>query len=89
MKVFKLDHVVGVSGFDQFRPVLNRYTVININDCINNLPDWYENCNTNQVLIPGGHHKLKESSYTQHITWVNTILNRTDAWVIIPSYQGP
>lgn len=69
--------------------MLNRYTVINMNDCINNLSDWYENCNTNQVLIPGGYHKLKESSYTQYVTWVNTILNRTDTWVIIPSYQGP
>ena len=46
---------------------------ININDGIKE-PTWgYQNCNTIQILIFGGHVKVRESYYTQIITWVKTI----------------
>ena len=31
---------------------------------------------------------MKESSYTELISWVNTILNPTDNCVVLPKYQG-
>ena len=56
----------------------------------------YQNCNTSQILIFGGYVKVRESSYTRVIIWVNTIPDHIDtrmfclgmktlAWYIDPN----
>ena len=49
-----------------------------------NILDWYQNCNTSQILILGGYLKMKESLYIQVTIWVNTILNHIDTRENLP-----
>lgn len=39
-------------------------------------------------MIFDGCVKVRESSYTQLIIWVNTILDHIDAQLILPMYEG-
>ena len=39
-----------------------------------NIPEYYQNCNTSRILILGGYDKMRESLYTHVIIWVKTIL---------------
>ena len=45
-------------------------------------------CNTTQIVIFGGNVKVRESLYTQVLTWVNTILKHIETRAIIPRYEG-
>lgn len=38
-------------------------SIFNVNNDVNNLPGWYQYCNTNQVLIFGEYHKMREYLY--------------------------
>jgi hypothetical protein len=73
-------------------PMLDQYIsecmviIININNCINEPTHGYQNCNTSQILIFGGYLKVKESLYTQVITWVNSILKHIDTMTILPKF---
>lgn len=49
-----------------------------IETCMQLVWDWYQNCNTSQILIIGGYFKVRESLYTWIISRVNNILNQID-----------
>ena len=48
----------------------------------------YHNCNSSQIFTFGGYVKVRESLYTQVITWVNTILNHIDIREILAKYES-
>ena len=48
----------------------------------------YQNCNTSQIFIFGGHLKVRESLYTRVIIWVNTTLNHFDTRAILPEVES-
>ena len=60
-------------------------SIININNGINN---GYQNYNTCQMFIFGGHVKVRESLFTQVIAWINTILNHINTSTILPRHEG-
>ena len=76
-----------------FRTMLHQYigecmvSIINTNNGIKEPTSGYQNCLTIQMLIFGGHLKMRESFYARVITWVNTILNLIDARVVLSRYE--
>ena len=63
--------------------VLNQHQVIGIKE----LTYGYQNCNTNHILIFDGYVKVRGSSYSKGITWINIILNHIDTRVTFPRYE--
>ena len=59
-----------------------------INNGIKNLPDWYQNSHTSQILTLGGYDNMREALYICLIIWVNTIPLPYWYQVILPRYEG-
>ena len=53
-------------------------SITNINNGVKEPTHGYPNCNISRILTFGGYVSVRESLFTQVLTWVNTILNHID-----------
>lgn len=63
-------------------------SAIIINNEIKAPTHGYQNCDTSQRLIFGGHVKLRKSFCTRVNIWVSTILNHINTGMVLPRYEG-
>ena len=62
-------------------------SIININNGIKEPTSGYQNYITTQILIFGGHVKVRESLFIRVIIWVYTISNHINTMAILPRYD--
>jgi hypothetical protein len=62
-------------------------SIINTTHGIKEPTFGYQNYNTAQILVFGGHVKVRESLCTQVIIWVSIIPNHINTMAILPRYE--